>query len=245
MPPPLAALVQRAKLPATGLTPVTLETFTKWKEARMKRKRELAEAANAAAEKRKAQNRGVGSACARMFAPVPYRPHPPTMLTVAPHCTLTVAATGMLSGRALFSFDPSLFVDDANAADQAETADRTEFADDASVGSNDDGEDDADTGAAGAGAGAGTGSAGAGAGSAPRAGAGAPPAAGAAPPVPPVQANDAPAGAGAAPPKPPPAASAAPLAAAGAGGATAQVGDESLYLAGGDDLDDLDDLLDD
>ncbi|KAK8823532.1 hypothetical protein WA577_002452 [Blastocystis sp. JDR] len=73
----------RAKLPHTGLTPVTPETFAKWKEDRLNRKKKEKEEAEKALEKKK-----VSSKEARL-----------------------------LSGRALFIYNPTLFVDDEAAAE--------------------------------------------------------------------------------------------------------------------------------
>jgi hypothetical protein len=72
--------VQRAKLPTTGLTKVTAESFAAWKEARAKRRAAELESRRVEEAKR----------------------------------TGTKGYT-VLSGRDLFSFDPSLFVDDADA----------------------------------------------------------------------------------------------------------------------------------
>lgn len=75
--------LQRAKLDTSKLTPVTPETFAKWKEEQKKKKAEQVEEARKEAAK-KSGNKGIG----------------------------------VLGGRALFQFDPSLFVDDNAAEDK-------------------------------------------------------------------------------------------------------------------------------
>ena len=74
--------IERAKLPNTGLTKVTADTFKAWKEARDKRK--LAEMKTAVEESAKK-----GASGGKDFK--------------------------IMSGRALFTFNPDLFVDDADA----------------------------------------------------------------------------------------------------------------------------------
>jgi len=74
--------IERAKLPNTGLTKVTADTFKSWKEARDKRK--LAEMKTAVEESAKK-----GASGGKDFK--------------------------IMSGRALFTFNPDLFVDDADA----------------------------------------------------------------------------------------------------------------------------------
>ncbi|KNB44379.1 hypothetical protein JH06_1710 [Blastocystis sp. subtype 4] len=76
----------RSQLPHTNLTPVTPETFAKWKQERMERKKKEKEEIEKASEKKK-----VSSKEARL-----------------------------LSGRALFIFNPNLFVDDEGAAENKE-----------------------------------------------------------------------------------------------------------------------------
>jgi hypothetical protein len=77
--------IERAKLPNTGLTKVTADTFKAWKEARDKRK--LAEMKTAVEESAKKGNAG-----GKDFK--------------------------IMSGRALFTFNPDLFVDDADADEE-------------------------------------------------------------------------------------------------------------------------------
>ena len=69
-------------LPAAGLTPVTAESFARWKEEKAKRKAAETEAKRLE-EAKKTGTKGYSA----------------------------------LSGRALFSYDPSLFIDDAAADD--------------------------------------------------------------------------------------------------------------------------------
>lgn len=71
---------ERRKLPSTGLTPVTTESFAKWKEARAIRRAAEVEAQRVE-EAKKTGTKGYS----------------------------------VLSGRALFAYDPSLFIDDADA----------------------------------------------------------------------------------------------------------------------------------
>lgn len=74
---------ERASLPSSGLTPVTLETFNDWKRRKAERKqKELEERMKE--EEKKGASKG----------------------------------KGILSGRALFKYDPTLFRDDENAADE-------------------------------------------------------------------------------------------------------------------------------
>lgn len=75
---------ERSKLPSGG-TPVTFDTFNKWKEDKKKAKEE-AEEKRREAEERKTGGRGLN----------------------------------VLSGRAMFKFDPTLFLDDENAYDRYE-----------------------------------------------------------------------------------------------------------------------------
>lgn len=87
---------ERAKLPAEGLTPVTLETFTKWKQEKAERKqKELEDRVKAEEAKGKK-----GNAAQR--------------------------AAGIMSGKALFTYDPSLFADDEGAADDKQYEERQE-----------------------------------------------------------------------------------------------------------------------
>lgn len=79
---------QRRTLPTTGLTPVTEESFKKWKDARAARKASELEAKRVE-EAKKTGTKGYN----------------------------------VLSGRALFSYDPSLFVDDADADDDVYSED--------------------------------------------------------------------------------------------------------------------------
>eukprot|EP00743_Colponemidia_sp_Colp-15_P001603 GILK01001750.1.p1 GENE.GILK01001750.1~~GILK01001750.1.p1 ORF type:complete len:367 (-),score=102.84 GILK01001750.1:158-1258(-) len=83
---PLEEIIEaeRSALPSGG-TPVTLESFTRWKEEKARRRAEEVETRRQA-EAKKTGGRGLG----------------------------------VLSGRDLFSYDPSLFVDDADAIDEAE-----------------------------------------------------------------------------------------------------------------------------
>lgn len=74
---------ERRKLPTTGLTPVTAESFARWKEEKAKRKAAETEAKRVE-EAKKSGSKGYSA----------------------------------LSGRALFSYDPALFVDDAGADDE-------------------------------------------------------------------------------------------------------------------------------
>lgn len=71
---------ERRKLPSTGLTPITTESFAKWKEARAARRAAEVEATRVE-EAKKTGTKGYS----------------------------------VLSGRALFAYDPSLFIDDADA----------------------------------------------------------------------------------------------------------------------------------
>lgn len=75
---------ERKKLNLLQCTPVTIETFNKWKEERkLKQVEELKEQVKEASKKSSSRNK-------------------------------------ILSGRALFTFDPTLFVDDEGAADDDE-----------------------------------------------------------------------------------------------------------------------------
>jgi len=73
---------ERAKLPTTGLIPVTLETFNEWKKKKAEEKKKALE------DKVKEEAKKGGK--------------------------------HILSGRALFSFNPNLFTDDDNAAEEQE-----------------------------------------------------------------------------------------------------------------------------
>jgi DRG Family Regulatory Proteins, Tma46 len=98
---------QRLKLPQTGLTPVTAETFAKWKADRAARKRE--EEVKRVEEAKKATGgRGLSKCVSDSDADPCIVPSMPGMAL----CWLA----DVLSGRALFSYDPSLFVDDEGAA---------------------------------------------------------------------------------------------------------------------------------
>ena len=88
---------QRRKLGATGGTPVTEETLKKWKEDKAKRKAAAMEA------KRKEEAKKSGGRGLSMF------------LLLYMVSTLTNQTLDVLSGRALFSYDPSLFRDDNEA----------------------------------------------------------------------------------------------------------------------------------
>ena len=76
----------RSKLPTTGLTPVTPETFAKWKEDRKLKKQQEKEKQEIEQAKKKTSGKE-------------FR---------------------LLSGRALFVYNPELFVDDADALDDNE-----------------------------------------------------------------------------------------------------------------------------
>jgi len=84
---------ERKQLDVSKGTPVTVETFLKWKEDRKKKKEKEIETKRKEAEK-KSGGKGLN----------------------------------VLSGRDLFKYDPSLFVDDADAADESnyEVAEETE-----------------------------------------------------------------------------------------------------------------------
>jgi DRG Family Regulatory Proteins, Tma46/Zinc finger C-x8-C-x5-C-x3-H type (and similar) len=71
---------ERASLPSTGLTPVTLATFQDWKKRKAERKQKELE------EKMKEESKK--------------------------------GSKGFLSGKALFKYDPTLFKDDEEAADE-------------------------------------------------------------------------------------------------------------------------------
>ncbi|KAK8814122.1 hypothetical protein WA158_007984 [Blastocystis sp. Blastoise] len=73
----------RSRLPSTGLTPVTPESFAKWKEERRLKKQAEKEKADTEAQKKKSSGKE-------------FR---------------------LLSGRALFVYNPEVFVDDADALD--------------------------------------------------------------------------------------------------------------------------------
>ena len=75
---------ERAALPSDGLTPVTLETFTKWKADRAQRKQDELEAKIAAEEAKGRRDK---------------------------------AQMNFMSGRALFQYNPEMFADDDDAAD--------------------------------------------------------------------------------------------------------------------------------
>lgn len=72
---------ERAALPSTGLTQVTLETFLDWKKRKAERKQKELE------ERQKEEEKKGGK-------------------------------KNVLSGKALFKYDPNLFQDDEDAADQ-------------------------------------------------------------------------------------------------------------------------------
>lgn len=73
---------ERANLPSTGLTPVTLETFMAWKKRKAEKKQKDLE------DKMKEEAKKAGSK----------------------------GGSNILSGRALFKYDPTLFKDDEEAA---------------------------------------------------------------------------------------------------------------------------------
>ena len=99
---------ERKRLPATGLTPVTAESFARWKEARTKRKAEELESRRVD-EAKKTGTKGYSA----------------------------------LSGRALFTYDPSLFKDD-DAADEHLDFEEDDAGEDG--GHGDDGDDGAEEG---------------------------------------------------------------------------------------------------
>jgi hypothetical protein len=83
--------LQRKKLPTEGLTPVTADSFAKWKEARAARRAVELEARRVEEAKRTGTK-----------------------------------GYNVLSGRALFAYDPSLFIDDDAAGDAAVYEEREE-----------------------------------------------------------------------------------------------------------------------
>jgi hypothetical protein len=88
---------ERAALPSSGLTPVTLETFQDWKRRKAERKqKELEERMKE--EAKKASSKG---------------------------------GSNILSGKALFKYDPTLFKDDEDAADEKLYEEREEDGGDA------------------------------------------------------------------------------------------------------------------
>lgn len=82
---------ERAALPSTGLTPVTLETFQDWKKRKAERKQKELEAKMKEEEKKGAKGKNI------------------------------------MSGKALFKYDPTLFKDDEDAADEKIYEEREEL----------------------------------------------------------------------------------------------------------------------
>lgn len=80
---------ERHQLPSEGLIPVTLDTFLKWKADRAQRKQQEAEE-RMQQEIAKAATKGGNK----------------------------VFGSGVMSGKALFTYDPSLFQDDDGAVDE-------------------------------------------------------------------------------------------------------------------------------
>jgi len=82
---------ERAALPSSGLTPVTLETFQDWKRRKAERKQKELEAKMKEEEKKGAKGKNI------------------------------------MSGKALFKYDPTLFKDDEDAADEKIYEEREEL----------------------------------------------------------------------------------------------------------------------
>lgn len=89
--------IERQQLPSEGLIPVTLESFMKWKADRAERKQKEAEE-RMAQEIAKASAKGNN----KNFG------------------------AGVMSGKALFTYDPSLFQDDDGAVDEDKYEERSD-----------------------------------------------------------------------------------------------------------------------
>lgn len=111
---------QRAKLGATGGTPVTEETLKKWKADKLQRKINEVEAKRKE-EAKKTGGRGLSTYY--WFYSIIY--------VFESHIWCQIA--DVLSGRALFSYDPTLFRDDDDADDDRYSVKSDENEDPAAV----------------------------------------------------------------------------------------------------------------